>query len=303
MPEVLADQENYQITFHASLNGATRPLVISFGSQPNGKSSSGFGTSFLLNSGYDTIYVSQKLGTQYQGLSLEQFYSAVKNKVDGRDVVTYGASLGGYAALYYGGCINARIIAAAPRQSSWPPLEHPKWSKIDFVHEELWQATTSKNSTTVFYDTKLAKDSKMVDEMVLRAYPEARLVKSEYTGHVVLKPFQNAGILKNLIRSLIDSDIVISFELPTENCPEWTLNKGRDLIKKTPVEGRRLLNQSFHLLPNRRSYESLLVSLVREGLIDDARVLIQDCVRLTGSRIKVNKGILDLLEKHGLNRE
>lgn len=44
---------------------------------------------------WNLISVAQDNDTQYQSLSLEEFYDAVKPIIVGKEVYTYGASLGG----------------------------------------------------------------------------------------------------------------------------------------------------------------------------------------------------------------
>lgn len=124
--KTLAAHADYLITLHHGANADAGPLDITFGGQPSKLTASGFGTGWCLGKGWDTIYVAQRAETQYQDLPLEAFVGAVAEVIEGRDVVCYGSSLGAYAALYYGGSIDARIIAAAPMLPAWPPLKRPK---------------------------------------------------------------------------------------------------------------------------------------------------------------------------------
>ncbi len=134
----LAQDRDFRITLHrADPSGDDRPIVVTFGGQPSDLTATGFGTAFLLGQGFDTVYVAQRHGTQYQGLSRERFVEGVAPVIAGRDVVTYGASLGGYAALYYGGAIDARIIAASPMLPAWRPLRNRAYADLEVTHGEL----------------------------------------------------------------------------------------------------------------------------------------------------------------------
>lgn len=96
----VAEHEDFQITLHTA---SSSKLIITFGGMPTGKSASGFGTGFCIKYGYDNLYVSQKKGTQYQGLSAHEFSALVAPIVEKyTEHYCYGASLGGYCALYYG---------------------------------------------------------------------------------------------------------------------------------------------------------------------------------------------------------
>ena len=98
--EIIARSDDYQITFHAAANTPSDTLVITFAGLPTGLESEGFGTDFCLAHGYDTIFTAQRINTQYQGLSLEDFEAAVAPKAaQYKTVVCYGPSLG--AMLLY----------------------------------------------------------------------------------------------------------------------------------------------------------------------------------------------------------
>lgn len=75
--KTLAKHDDYEITLHTCEAKQSSKLILTFGGQPSGLASSGFGTGFVLSMGYDTIHVAQKLGTQYQGLPVECFHAAV----------------------------------------------------------------------------------------------------------------------------------------------------------------------------------------------------------------------------------
>ncbi len=299
--ETLASHDDYLITLHRAGETPSKKLVITFGLLPSGKTPAGFGTSFLLKKGYDTIYVAQERGTQYQGLSQAAFFEAVADQCIDRDVVTYGSSLGGYAALYYGGCLDARIIAAAPMLPAWPPLEHPNFPDFRIAHEELWDASRSLKPPVAIYDMHLRFDCMMIDEMVLRAYPNARLVKLEHTGHIVLKAIQRAGQLTPFLLRLIEDDEIIPLDLPTEDCALWTFGRGKLLLKQDPEEARRLLERSFALEPTRFAYELLLNILLRKNLLAEARDLMKQSSERTGQTFDVNKGIARLIEEKGVS--
>lgn len=107
-PVVLRDHPGYRISFHPS-GGSARILLISFGAVNSMISTRGWGVDFAAKHGYDNIYVSQRTLSQYQDLPLQDFQETVAPYAARYDrVVTYGASLGGYCAIYYGGSIESK---------------------------------------------------------------------------------------------------------------------------------------------------------------------------------------------------
>ncbi|MGH8811953.1 MAG: hypothetical protein ACREXO_08110, partial [Advenella sp.] len=95
--KILSETEDYRITLHDIGSNAT---VITFGYWGSGISQKGFGTDFCLKNGFNNIYVCCKGAQRFQHLSLDTFTNAVKDALKGKDVITYGLSLGGYAAIY-----------------------------------------------------------------------------------------------------------------------------------------------------------------------------------------------------------
>src|SRR5699024_10743524 len=73
-----------------------------------------FGSEMIMSTGFDHIYVAQRKHTQYQFLTAEDFSSIINDVINGKDVYTYGSSLGAYCAIYYRDEINAYILDMSP---------------------------------------------------------------------------------------------------------------------------------------------------------------------------------------------
>ncbi|EKO3597160.1 polysaccharide deacetylase family protein [Vibrio metschnikovii] len=226
---VLSEQDGYMITYHRNKFEANNrnKVVISFGGLPSRKTKTGFGTKFLLKMGYDHIFVAQEAGSQYQKLSLEQFNKVVSPYLIGKDVYTYGSSLGAYAALYYGGVINAKIIASAPKNSAHPSMRKKRFNNVDFLHNEYVDNPKSLYEPVVLYDPFRSEETKFIHNYVLKAYPKANLVEFPYAGHTVLNTMKESGVLSKFITSYIDQDIIEDVELKSEDCYIWNAEKGR----------------------------------------------------------------------------
>jgi tetratricopeptide (TPR) repeat protein len=76
--QVLAEDPMYKVTYFKQKQ-PTDVMFITFGTAPTTITSTPFGQDFLLKQGFDLIYVAQAVRTQYQGLSIEAFYEAVKS--------------------------------------------------------------------------------------------------------------------------------------------------------------------------------------------------------------------------------
>lgn len=255
--EVLAEGEGYLITYHPAKVKSDK-LIISFGGLPSSKTRTGFGSDFAIKSGYHHIFVAQAPGSQYQELSLEAFRDAVMPICEGKDVYTYGSSLGGYCAIYYAGIINAQAIAAAPKNSAHPSLKHNLKKPVEFKHHEMVDTPKSDRAPIIIYDPYQREESRFIEKLILPAYPNAELVKVPYSGHLVLQVMSNHKLLKLFLHEVINKGVVIPVEYVREDCHIWNYEKGRVLFREgktsTAVE---FLERSISIKET-RSAKSLL---------------------------------------------
>lgn len=280
----LGKHDNYEITLHTCSAKQGSKLIITFGGQPSDLASSGFGTDFVLSMGFDTIHVAQKFGTQYQGLSIESFHAAVSPLLkDWDDVITYGSSLGGYAALYYGGSINARCIAAAPMLPAWPPLKLPKYKNLEMAHLELIDVPVSKHDPVVIFDPCVERDLYLIDNMVRPAYPNLREVRVPYAGHTVLITLSQARLLRPIIENLIRDDKVINFEPPAEGTAIWHGEKGSHLMRSDPANAKKELLASLNIRPSKRIFNQLIQCLIKLEHFEEAQAML-DQAKASGDK-------------------
>lgn len=246
-PEVLAFQPGaYQITLHRSADRKHDDLIVTFAGQPGDMSAFGFGTTFVLGQGFDTIYVSQEHETHYQKLSREKFAEAIGQIAKGRRVVFYGSSLGAYAALYYAGTLNAEVIAAAPMLPSAPLLNNPRYKDFPIVHGPIEAAQISDRRVTILFDPHRKTDRHFLDEAIRPGYPAADYVELPYAGHTVLRSLAFAKQLGPLIVPLLKNEPRPEISLPTEGFSPYHLNKGNECLQKGDlVEGERHARAAF----------------------------------------------------------
>lgn len=262
--EVLAEGEGYLITYHAAKTPSDK-LLISFGGLPSSKTWVGFGSDFAIKSGYHHIFAAQAPGSQYQELSLETFCNAVMPVCEGKDVYTYGSSLGGYCAIYYAGVINAQAIAAAPKNSAHPSLKHNLKKPIEFKHRELVDAPKSKKEPIIIFDPYQREESRFIDKLILPAYPDAKLVKVEFSGHLVLQVMSNHKVLKDFMHGVIDEGSVPAIVYDAEACYIWNYEKARVLYREGDFSGAAKYLENSILLKDVDSSRRFL-SKIKEKL-------------------------------------
>lgn len=278
----LAEAPGYLITYHKNKN-FTDKVVISFGGLPSRKSATGFGSQFIQKQGYDHIFVAQAAGTQYQHLPLADFVKAVEPYIVDKHVFTYGSSLGAYAATYYGGAINASIIASAPKNSAHPSMRKKRFSHIEFLHKELDEVPKSQNAPLILFDPFRTEETQFIKKWVLPAYPDAYLLKMPYAGHLVLQSMQEAGILKSFITTYIEEDYIPPFELKGEGTYTWHAEKGHRLRSKAYLsEAKAHYRKSIKIRQTGEAVAGLARILLREGHPEAANDVVEKYRRQTG---------------------
>ncbi|WP_131118731.1 hypothetical protein [Lichenihabitans psoromatis] len=120
-----------------------------------------FGESFLRDRGFDAVHILSRRNNWYLHETSAKAFDAARNAVTGyRRVVTYGSSMGGYAAIRFGRQVGAgHAIAMSPQYSinpDTPPFE-TRWrfdaEAIDFRHENRWDDCFVE-AATIFYDPR-----------------------------------------------------------------------------------------------------------------------------------------------------
>src|SRR5690625_4819008 len=182
---ILVSTKNYKITYYAA-NQYSNKCIITFGEIDSTLEETGFGSNFILSEGFDHIYVAQRRQTQYQFLSAKKFSSIIKSIIKDKEIYTYGSSLGAYCAVYYGGVINANILAFSPRIPAHPVIDKLTGNRFrnrGFRHNEITDEEKTNNNVYILYDKNNYIDRYYIDIYLKSAYPAARYFHVENAGH------------------------------------------------------------------------------------------------------------------------
>ncbi|TGN68004.1 hypothetical protein E4L95_02825 [Paracoccus liaowanqingii] len=243
--EILAEGKNYNITSYQQKNGPSKVLFITFGSISSGLKSVPFGFKFLIDAGFDLVYVAQEKHTLYQELSIDAFFQAVQPLIEQRQIFTYGSSLGGYAALYFGGCIDAKTLVAGPVNYVDPAIRVPRWSRVAMQHIPPAQAMKSKYSPVIFYDPlDDTRDEIYLKERILPSYPDALVFPLPGAGHQCFRALLEHGILKHTVQSFVQGNI----PNPTLQAFVRDRNKQSDALGSNAISWIQIFSKCFNYL-------------------------------------------------------
>lgn len=200
--EILAECENYRLTHYNQDSDIT---FVTFNGTKTTKRTMPFGMNFIIKNGWNLISVAQDNDTQYQDLSLEVFYNAINPAIFQKTVYAYGVSLGGYCALYYGGSINATIIAASPKNSAHPSINLARFKNLNFNHKSFSEVPTTEKEVYITYDPLISADMNFISDIVSLAYQAPNYLPVENGTHMILQSFLKADVLKIYIYSIVYS--------------------------------------------------------------------------------------------------
>lgn len=201
--EVLFESENIKITEY---NQNSEITFVTFNSAFTDKTSNPFGIDFVLSKGWNLISLHKHNQNKYQDLSLDIFSKVVKPRVESKDVYVYGTSLGGYCAFYFGGVINATIIAGSPMLSVHPLVNREEYKHIKYKHNDILENPKTTKPTYILYDPLESGDVRFIRNVILPSYPNAHFIPVKGGTHLTIKTLQKRGILKDIIQDLVDGD-------------------------------------------------------------------------------------------------
>ncbi|GAB3805759.1 CapA family protein [Virgibacillus kimchii] len=261
---ILESTKNYKITYYTNGYLQSKKCIITFGEIDSNMEESGFGSELVMSTGFDHIYVTQRKHTQYQFLSAEDFSSIIKNVINDKDVYTYGSSLGAYCAIYYGGAINANILAMSPRIPAHPvvnKLMGKRFKNKGFRHKELTEVKKSNQKVTIFYDKKNYIDRHYVDVFLKPTYPNANYYHLENAGHYTARALLLSNQLKKVALNFFN-DKALEFQLKEDKILDWHIEKTKNRIEKGKFSHAQ--ENIDVLLSSERAQDEIVQNLIKQ---------------------------------------
>ncbi len=173
----------------------------------------GFGESFLRDRGIDAIHVVNRTNVWYSYSEFSEALARVKD-VTARypRVLTYGSSMGGYAAIRYAAAAGARIAVAISPQYSVSPKYAPfekRWAHL--VRNIDLRSDNAHGSqdvaAIVFYDPYDLDNEHF--RLIAQSYPRATGVRLPHAGHpcgaFLLETNLLAGAIMDIVEDRFDA--------------------------------------------------------------------------------------------------
>lgn len=214
--KILHKCDNYYITLHYPRNPVSRTIIVAFDIISGCYSEKGFGVDFCLANNYPVIFVSHKGRTFFQGISKSFLYDVLHPYLIDKDVVTYGSSLGGYAAIYYADILNARAFSISPRCSIDPKFKikfNDNKLNCVFLHDPMHAKRLDGSKYHFFlYDSLSQRDDFYFKRVILPSLDSKfKVLELPFSSHPSA-PFLNKTVrlLKPLVLSFFKGEDIAS---------------------------------------------------------------------------------------------
>jgi tetratricopeptide (TPR) repeat protein len=193
----------------SALDFGSNTCVITFDSYTDERKLDrfGFGEAFFQSRSIDAIHFISRENDWYQYPEMPEVAARVADLVKGYGrVVTYGSSMGAYAAIRFGGLVGAATALAISPQFSIDPRRakfEQRWKndsdRIDFILERKLKAPFVSTAYVV-YDPHDA-DKRHAD--LFRQHTRVIDVPLPDVGHPATGPIAEAGLLSDLLEDFV----------------------------------------------------------------------------------------------------
>ncbi|WBH18054.1 hypothetical protein [Sphingomonas radiodurans] len=283
-------------------------VIITFGSYTNEPTLDrpGFGQEFLHRARIDAIHVINRFNRWYQHPERDEALAAVATAVSGYDrVITYGSSMGGYAALRYAVPCGAQVATAISPQFSVDPRVTPwevRWQP-DVVRTRFAEPPyVAAPRQYVFYDPRVALDERHVDLIASAGATER--IPIPYGGHPVGALLAETGVLQAAIRGIVAGDFdprAVRTQVRRERfaSQHQYFVLARRWAQRRPAVAVQLLERAAAIEPESHILSAQAALLDRLGRCEEAAPLHRAAIRRTPNNAVAWIGYASHLEANG----
>ena len=306
-PTTVFESEDLRATLHRA-GGGSRPLVITFDSLnfELGLDRPGFGQDWLSDVGYDAVHVVSRRNIWYQYREMGELFGRLREQAAKHPrAVTYGSSMGGYAAIRFAGRVGADTAIAISPQFSIAPARaafDDRWREHAHAIEFLWDEPTEEDrlleTAWVFFDPHDA-DRLHVDALA-EHFPVRRL-PLPYAGHPAGAYLAESGQLATSVLAMIEG--VFDPEVFQRGVRGARRSSGQYHFTVAQRQPRRrlrtalrLAQEAARLAPLSAPYTSLNARLLEDaGRLEEAEELHRRALQLEPRHYKFHLDLALLL--------
>ena len=254
--------------------GDGRRQVVTFDSyhEPPGFDRPSFGEAFFLAEGITAIHVMCHGNDWFQYPEMPSVLSLIREACsDAERLMTYGSSMGGYAALRFAAAIGAHSALALSPQYSVDPRKarfETRWAsdrrRIRFI-QALEGRIAQVPLMVLAYDSRLEIDTGHVS--LLTAFNDVEGIPLPFAGHPVGPFLNDVGLLRPLVLSVLDRSFNQEYfrftaRTRSRHSPHWLVNVAERHPRAHGDRAIALARRAVALAPDRPSLHDALGRLL-----------------------------------------
>lgn len=294
---ILFDNGDSRIEYYKQLKRVNK-VMLTFDSLNMVWDGPSFAFRLLIKQDIDIIAVRKREHRGYQqDLERDTYLNIIQPLLTHYDdVMCYGFSLGAYQALYHASHLNCRILAISPRLSIHPKYGKPKVAMKHHLNHELSFTKNDEIEPVIFYDPKNAIDRKFMEKGILPYFPNAKIIKMPYAGHMIAPYLRDAGQLKSVVQTFIDGETPTFNLKGTDKPARHYYHLSRECLKKNHLRwALDIVNR--YLSFNEQALDGIKLKctiLIRQGKSEEVTSYLQSCIE----REPENMTVYQLLAEH-----
>lgn len=294
---ILFDNGHSRIEYYKQLKKINK-VMLTFDSLNMVWDGPSFAFRLLIKQDIDIIAVRKRAHRGYQqDLKRDTYLNIVRPLLKHYDdVMCYGFSLGAYQALYHASHLNCRILAISPRLSIHPKYGKPKVAAKHPLKHELEFTKNEKIEPVIFYDPKNTIDRRFMDNGIRPYFPNAKIIKMPYAGHMIAPYLRDAGQLKTVVQAFIDGETP-NFSLKGIDRPvRHYYHLSRECLKKNHFRWALSIVEKYLSFDEDKldGIKLKRIILVKQGKLNEVTSYLQSCIE----RQPNNVTLYQLLAEH-----
>jgi hypothetical protein len=225
-----------------------RILPVSFSSRSSTGISKFFGYSYFNNYNINAILVRSLRNHWWHSYELIDILHIIKSV--NKELLLYGSSMGGYAALLFSGFLNAASISFSPQVSIFKPETQSDtrwqddWNSIKQIYDEETFLETKTNKIKLsFFDFSHKFDTlhrRLLENYLDDLHCSFKIFDVPFSNHTPVQVLNESGLLKKILNSIINSEYVDLNEIE---------NKCKVAYKQYPKAYAQYLRNHINYLP------------------------------------------------------
>lgn len=252
----------------------------------------GFGEAFLAEHGIGAVHVISRENDWYQYAEMTEAIAAIRSAMQayGR-IVTYGSSMGGYAAFRFAGLLGADSFIALSPQVTIDPSSVPferRWiedsRRLTFIWDHLVPAPDCRGY--VFFDPH---DDDARHVALMARHCSLVPVRLRHAGHPSGPFLMETGLLSGTVLDLLKGGadvpaIEIAARLARRRSPKYLATLAYRMPKRRGQTRIDLLHQAVALAPRDAGYASdLAEAYTQAGRLEEAGEMHRQALALDGT--------------------